>query len=236
MTVTIVFGVYDFLGLHLSQYLLNEGKEVIGFQWSNQDDDNREEKELLFGRNSNFKFFKEIKEEAFNEAGLIYLNMYDLLRDRFDSFLDIKEEIAKILKRMDNQQVIVLLPDEKREKEISLWIEEIKQSRPTIRWIRIAAELYGIWQNEPCAVQQFVTDKEKEKRMLDLSRLIYIDDFLSTWEMLMKGNQNELVVVGEHDKDYEQQGLRENMIIIQEKTSLSKGLAEIHSYNEKRKF
>ena len=84
MTATIVFGVYDFLGFHLCNHVLNEGNEVIGLQWLNNRDNEQEEMELQFGRNHNFTFFRDIAEVDFCENSLVCLNLYELMNDHFD--------------------------------------------------------------------------------------------------------------------------------------------------------
>lgn len=248
MTATIVCGVYDFLGFHLCNHILNDGNEVIGLQWENNRDDEQEEMELQFGRNHNFTFLRNLAEVDGCENSLVCLNVYELIDEKFDFFQSIASEIECIVQKLANNRIIVFLPclDEEKKSKVEKWKDSIMNITSSVQWLYMG-DIYGPWQSEKSTVQQLL--KQEEKVCLHECRLIYIDDFLLNWERILEDDRTELVVRGESQIDLcmfdysekdslllKDEGIEQTIFSIHENTSLSVGVKKLRLHNEKRNY
>ncbi|PLT33862.1 hypothetical protein [Bacillus sp. V5-8f] len=199
MELSIVIGAYQFIGFHLCKYLLEQGHEVLGADWT---DDSRtdhpiEEKQLEIGRNANFNFtsLQELKNVNTQGNVTLYICLYDYIKKGTDKTIEIKKALDALMPKMHPApRIIVLYPlgytgDERKMFETLNGQDKIIYL-PTI---------YGPWQPETMVFERGIhsngaalaTAEWKSEYMLDA---IYITDFLDYFGDILEHSENSIMV------------------------------------------
>lgn len=256
MVDTIVFGTYRFLGYHLCNYFLEKGNQVIGIDFDSETED-QDEKELIFGRNSNFSYCSINEGFELNEDRQIqvYCSLYDYLKFGYEENVSmLMKSVKDLIISIPIKEITVLLPlnmDGLKEVDLEGWRKEI-ELLSLCKWIYIP-EIYGPWLPEISPLQVMMQTKTQEET-IDISRLIFIDDLLLNWKKILALKEKEVAVIGEVHKDWREQYstltqtdmeaykiVKEHstlfpQIIIPVKTSLVDGLQALREHNKKLQF
>ncbi|WP_157950901.1 hypothetical protein [Peribacillus acanthi] len=170
----IVLGCYRFVGYHLCEFLLETGEEVIGLDWnSGMDEDEREEKALSFGRNSNFTFYPiENRNTLDIEAdSIIHVPYYDF----DDLLLDIKEQIKGITDEVRSKGNVII--------EIYPFREELIDEEEKIRLL--APTIYGPWQPKGALIRSLLSGESFSSLTGLLDDAIYVRDLVEDWSQII---------------------------------------------------
>jgi len=251
MKKNIVFGVYQFLGFHICNYLLESGYEVVGSDWLESESENVEEKKQAFGRNANFSSHS--GEWLENDKITMYICLYDYLDNPSFSLKQLEELLACIdciveKCNHDGMQMVVFLPehlDSSMKHSIDEW--KLQSGRESmIRSIHLS-ELYGPWIPSYKFIQKIVK-QEISVLKANMSKYIYIDDFFQNWKNIMTLRSKDIYVFGKQPNDWHLQlpqllvdenedELERNSIVanlyIEAKTSLREGLQLVKEHNDK---
>ncbi len=249
----VVFGVYRFLGFHLCSHLLESGQEVTGYDWQAEEDE-VEEKRQIFGRNANYSYFSEPWET--NEKIQLYICLYDYIEnpaftsEQFQQLIAYIDGFMKKLQK-NEMEIFVFLQAGYQDSLhciISEWRLKIEQNY-VVRYVYVS-ELYGPW-IPPYKPVMNILKKDYPVLKSNMSKYIYIDDFLRSWkdikaiqkkEIYVEGKQADswkkdlLLYADEKDLDFSESvaSTRKNIdIFIEANTSLGEGIEFIKSHNEK---
>ena len=249
----VVFGVYHFLGFHLCNYLLESGQEVAGYDWREEEDE-IEEKSQVFGRNDNYSYFSDHWET--NEEIQLYICLYDYFENPSYSSEQLQQLIAHIdcfIKKIqkNEMEIIILLPAESQDRLhciLSEWKLKIEQNN-VVRYLYIS-ELYGPWIPSYKPIMN-ILKKDYPVLKANMSKYIYIDDFLRSWEEIIAIQKKEIYVEGKQADSWKRDLLvyadakeldfsnsvasaRKHIdIFIEANTSLREGIELIKEHNEK---
>ena len=87
MQTYIVIGAYQFVGFYVTQYLLNQGEEVIGIDWTDSQASQYiiEEKELEIGRSANYIYFpiNKLRLLDISQQDTVFISCYDIRRGKW---------------------------------------------------------------------------------------------------------------------------------------------------------
>lgn len=248
MSPTIVLGNNEFLGFHICHYLLNQGEDVIGLKWMEARHETEEEREYLFGRNANYVEVKTIEDIPLEEQSLVCINLYDTV----NRLIEEKEELKQFFDYVKNQRVLFFLPltcSDDIQKELDQWKEHVGEWE-SVQWIYVSY-LYGPWLDKNAELQRLLA--QEKGIALDLSRAIFIEDFLGKWNDLLQLTDKCLIIQGEMQRDWQEQCASffckiENRTIEMEETeeaqvmiikatiNLKEGIQVLQAHNEKLVF
>jgi hypothetical protein len=216
MDKAIVFGVYEFVGFHLSKKLLERGYEVKGILFDSSGC-NVEEKRLEVGRNANltekewenwdgFKF-----EQEDEKPSLIILSLYDLFMASKEKLLN-SETINKWFFLIDNKeghqyQIVCLLPiqllaisiGQDGLKELRFFLEKIKEQGKNVQYYYLPS-IFGPWQPDTFLFQKFMLNNLNENVVLSESRewrkdAVFVEDAIDTMiEKIESGSIGQFVL------------------------------------------
>lgn len=230
--MNVVYGVYRFLGFHICSYLLEKGHQVAGCDWQPEDEE-ADEKQLMLGRNVNFSRCDE--RWTTDDEVQLYICLYDYLDnpDASESKMQqLTEEISLLLAKLQKQitEIVVFIPNQMQDHfhcTLREWKIKMKQDYP-VRLLYIS-ELYGPWLPSS-HTRMNVIKKEKTVLKANMSKYIFIDDFLRSWQDIMALTENEVFIAGKQDHHWNQDL---TTYVIEAKTSLREGIQLIEEHNEK---
>ncbi|WP_409304645.1 hypothetical protein [Peribacillus sp. SCS-155] len=192
----IILGALQFVGFHLSSHLLEQGYEVLGFDWE-KDTQLLEEKRLEIGRNANFTFshVHEITKYAAHSKTNIIVCWYDIDKSPSSDISSIAKEINSWLFSLNS------MPDQESprvffvgslgtEKKLSDYEPYMQVLLPTI---------YGPWQHKSMVFQSGLQQKESGDIRDKVAReykedALYIRDFIEHFERISMLQQKNVIV------------------------------------------
>lgn len=197
MDQTIIIGMYQFVGFHLTKHLLELGHDVIGIDWELND-----EKELEIGRNANFTFVKPSSLSGINVSNetTIYISLYDFNKRQVGLSMEATEEILLAFQNWgmipnEKQPTVVLLYPLGAEKEKIHTI--VEQSD----WMKVIylPTIYGPGQQEESVFEVSIQKKSRLEIEKALEReykkdAIFIDDLLASFPEITILNEKKITV------------------------------------------
>ncbi|MFJ7508389.1 hypothetical protein ACIQW7_02740 [Peribacillus simplex] len=156
MQTNIVIGTYRFVGFYVSQYLLNQGEEVIGIDWANSEASQyiMEEKELEIGRNSNYIYFpiNKLKLLDIKQQDTVFISCYDIQSGKMDKIDFVIGEIVSLIEKCkkngknETPNFVLFMPIEK---DVSIFQSILNSIRGMdSAKIIFLPTIYGPWQSE----------------------------------------------------------------------------------------
>lgn len=195
MDQTIVIGVHQFIGFHLTTKLLEKGKTVIGIDGSTDIENN--EMDLYIGRNANYSFLTidQLKEVQVSEQTTVFIDWYDMQINRENCRISV-EELTNVLQLWGEDKapiVLVLCP------MVQESVETFKE------WKRIKSEkiiylptIYGPWQPVTMTFAAVISDVDtndirtfKNDYRQDA---IFIDDVLTALPEIQKQEHQTIIL------------------------------------------
>jgi hypothetical protein len=171
MDKAMIIGIYEFIGFHLGQYLLEQGIEVIGIHIPTDDRDPfLEEKRLFIGRNANFTE-EDAKALSIVTSGLTtdvtVIDYYSFYMKRQEE--ELISAIEESIWPKENDSVIFLMPVQLYEDE-GMFNHSVAFYLPTI---------YGPWQPANFLFHQALFDPKSTIEIDErewTEDALYIDD------------------------------------------------------------
>ena len=192
MAMKIVYGVYQFLGFHIADYLLRKGEKVFGFDPETEAKNGKGEMKEFYVRNANFKQLDNLKDLSLSEGKAdIYMVLWNpaaLLPEALSFLEQIKE--TKGLEAI----ITIFSPLQAEEADIRM-VRDACQSQSIGKWIFIS-RMYGPWMPENSCVYEHIINGEYDK--LEKESPIFIDDFISRFDEIMDWPEKEMAVLGEN--------------------------------------
>ncbi|RFU64137.1 hypothetical protein [Peribacillus glennii] len=199
MELSIVIGAYQFIGFHLCKFLLEQGHEVLGADWTNDDDLNHttQEKQLEIGRNANFSYIslQELKKVSNPGKITLYISWYDFIKSDSGKTAELKNELDALLSKMPvADRTIVLYPIEYNGEERKMSKTDNVQDK-----IIFLPTIYGPWQPETMVFERGI---ESNGETLPIAALeteykldaIFITDFLACFEDIINLSENIITI------------------------------------------
>lgn len=195
MDRAMIIGVYEFIGFHLSQYLLDQGIEVIGIHIpTDESDPFLEEKRMSIGRNANFNE-KDANQSlivtSHPRTDIVFIDYYSFyMKWQEDKLVSVTE---KLIWLQDNDSVIFLMPIQS--------YEDVKRFNHNAAFYLPA--IYGPWQPSDFLFHQALVDPEATIKINErewTEDALYIDDTIKaiiknteqrTQHVLLKSNIKE---------------------------------------------
>ncbi|MGW8425954.1 hypothetical protein ACWGJQ_10710 [Peribacillus simplex] len=155
MQTNIVIGTYRFVGFYVTQYFLNQGKEVIGIDWADSEASHyiMEEKELEIGRNSNYIYFPINKLQLLDisQQDTVFISLYDIQSGKLDKIDFLIGEIVSFIEKFKNGKdetpnFVLFMPIEKDVSVFQSILSSIREIDSTK--IIFLPTIYGPWQSE----------------------------------------------------------------------------------------
>lgn len=168
MDKAVIVGVFEFLGFHLCQTLLNNGIEVDGLHLGSNDDGFfLEEKRMEIGRNANFKeyFFRDYQwTQDERQESVVIVDYYDLFMRRKETEFFALELIKGLLSHLktSKDRAVFLLPVqflskegfEKERTQVERLFGLLKKRRSAATQKFYLPTVYGPWQPEEFSFQK----------------------------------------------------------------------------------
>lgn len=167
MTKYIVVGVYQFLGFHLCNSLLEKGYEVCGVNWETKQTADVDEKAMLFDRNANFSFYPSFDSKMIEGETLLCFDGYHYSQssqiEKALSEVGVLEGASEI-----EQLRVLLFISSRMEMDSEQWMKRI-QGYSNVQCIYVD-DLYGPWLTEK---DQNAIEEEEQS--------IYVEDLCQEW-------------------------------------------------------
>lgn len=198
MDKAVIVGVFEFLGFHFCQNLLNKGLEVDGLHvGGNEEGFFLEEKRMEIGRNANFKeyVFQDYQWSKENRVEtVIIVDYYDLFMRKKEGDFFALQPIKALLSYLKNSKdmVIFLLPVrllsekgfEKERIKVERLLGLLKRGSGSIKKFYLPT-VFGPWQSEEFSFQQHFLRGEGNNRIkVDerecLADAIFVEETLQT--------------------------------------------------------
>ena len=198
MGTYIVIGAYQFVGFHVTQYLLGQGEEVIGIDWEGTKTNQHiiEEKELEIGRNANFTYFpiNKLRLLDVSEQFTILLSFYDskkgeagltdLEKDHIISFL----EKCKKNDHVNSLKIMILLPIDGDTNEFRSVLNAC-EGIDAVKLVFLPT-IYGPWQAgtshlEKSEIQAIIDSEFREDAL-------FITDFITSFERILSSSDRNI--------------------------------------------
>lgn len=196
MEQTIVIGVHQFIGFHLTNKLLEKGKTVIGIDDSTDREDN--EMDLYIGRNANYSFrtLDQLKEIKVSEETTVFIDWYDIQINRENCRIS-AEELTKVLQLWGEDKepiVLVLCPIVQDSEETFIEWKRIKSEK-----IIYLPTVYGPWQPVTMSFAAAISDVETKELIRTLKNdyrldAIFIDDVLNALPEIQKQEHQTIIL------------------------------------------
>jgi hypothetical protein len=190
MDKVAIFGTYHFLGFNLCEKMLEEGIEVVGYRFCDDDKEEYiEHKQFLIGRNANFteKILTSEDEYLFETTDesttILIFSFYDLYFSTKEmSYTYIQNFLTKHISTKSYARIIILFPIEflkSMPKAILSKINQLKGQSIKIQAIYLPT-IYGPWQSSLFMFQQYLLKNQDKRPKLDhrenTTDAIYIKD------------------------------------------------------------
>ncbi|WHY57865.1 hypothetical protein [Peribacillus simplex] len=202
MQTNIVIGTYRFVGFYVTQYLLNEGKEVIGIDWADSEASQyiMEEKELEIGRNSNYIYFpiNKLKLLDISKQDTVFISLYDIQSGKLDKIDFLIGEIVSFIEKFKNGKdetpnFVLFMPIEK---DVSIFqsilssIREIDSAK-----IIFLPTIYGPWQSEGMSFEAGINQLGQSDIHAAITAeytgdALYITDFINAMEAVLTSSSD----------------------------------------------
>lgn len=197
MESSIVLGAYQFIGFHLCKHLLDQGIEVLGVDWIQDEIPSTiiEEKEMEIGRNSNFSF-KPLKHLEASEGAsrtTLFICWYDVVKSNRSTGEAVKSMIRmlvdKFKERNERIRIVLLYPLGYGDEELMFTVDQIIHL-PTI---------YGPWQHDSMVFEQGIRGIGEAKIKAAVEDeytldAIYIEDLLASLENMLSRAAKHIIV------------------------------------------
>lgn len=205
MGTYIVVGAYQFVGFHVTQYLLGQGEEVIGIDWEGSKTHQHiiEEKELEIGRNANFTYFpiNKLRLLDVSEQFTIVLSFYDSKKGEADlTDLDIDHIISFLEKCKKNDHVkslkiMILLPIDGDTNEF----QSVLSACEGIEAVKMVflPTIYGPWQPESMSFEAGTSHLEESEIQAIIDSefredALFITDFINSFERILSSTDRNI--------------------------------------------
>lgn len=184
MDKAIIVGVYEFIGFHLCNFLLENGIEVTGIHIPNDENDLfLEEKRLSFGRNSNFSERKLSDIQSIQEdrgKTFCFIDYYSFYMKKEEEQLE--TSIHPLVQTESLPQMVFALPiqlcEETSSKKKQYLFELIEES-----WNFYLPTVYGPWQPLYFSFQKALLDPQSTVQVTEreyMKDALYIDDVIQS--------------------------------------------------------
>ena len=233
----IVYGVYQFLGFHIADYLLRKGEKVFGYDPEIDAKNGMGEMKEFYVRNANFKQLDNLKDFSLSEGKAdIYMDLWNpaALLPEVLSFLEQTKETKGL-----EASITIFSPLQTEEADIRI-VRDACQSLPNLqigKWIFIS-RMYGPWMPENSCVYEHIINGEYDK--LEKDTLIFIEDFLARFDEIMDCPDKEMAVLGENAPETQvvpskmsESPLLKKAFRVPEKTSMGEGAKILLEHKKK---
>lgn len=205
MGTYIVVGAYQFVGFHVTQYLLGQGEEVIGIDWEDSQTNQYiiEEKELEIGRNANFTYFpiNKLRLLDVSEQFTIILSFYDSRKGKVGLTDFQVDDIVTFLgkcKRNDhvnNLEIMILLPIDGDTDEFQPVLSACEGLK-SVKMVFLPT-VYGPWQPESMSFEAASRQLEQADIEATLASefredALFITDFLAAFERILSSKDKNI--------------------------------------------
>ena len=192
MAMKIVYGVYQFLGFHITDYLLRKGEKVIGID--PETENGIGEMKEFYVRNANFRQLDSLKDLSLSDSKadvyMVVWNPEGTLEESLSFLGQLKEREGL------ETNVTIFSPLEMKEADIRS-IRDAYTGHPSgqiDKWVYVSG-MYGPWMPEDSCVYEHILKGEYDK--LGEVKPIYIEDFLARFEEILSHPDSELAVFGD---------------------------------------
>ncbi|MED3982924.1 hypothetical protein P4646_02310 [Peribacillus simplex] len=205
MQTNIVIGTYRFVGFYVTQYLLNQGEEVIGIDWADSEASRyiMEEKELEIGRNSNYIYFpiNKLKLLDIKQQDTVFISCYDIQSGKMDKIDFVIGEIVSLIEKCkkngknETPNFVLFMPIEK---DVSIF-QSILSSIRGIDSAKIIflPTIYGPWQSEGMSFEAGINQLEQSDIKAAIAAeytgdALYITDFVNALEEVTSSSDRDI--------------------------------------------
>ncbi|CAH0201835.1 hypothetical protein SRABI84_01920 [Peribacillus simplex] len=205
MQTNIVIGTYRFVGFYVTQYLLNQGEEVIGIDWADSEASQyiMEEKELEIGRNSNYIYFpiNKLKLLDIKQQDTVFISCYDIQSGKMDKIDFVIGEIVSLIEKCkkngknETPNFVLFMPIEK---DVSIF-QSILSSIRGIDSAKIIflPTIYGPWQSEGMSFEAGINQLEQSDIKAAIAAeytgdALYITDFVNALEEVTSSSDRDI--------------------------------------------
>ncbi|MCM3663020.1 hypothetical protein M3204_01295 [Mesobacillus subterraneus] len=211
MERAVIFGVYDYIGYSLCQYMLDMGVEIDGVHsGSSTEEYFTEEKRLEIGRNANFSE-KKLKEWVNTGAvELLFISLFE--SDQSSTANGIFTDM--LLKKLEysNSSIILILPayfaveNEKMEESQRSLLRFFEKRKHSVLEVYLPT-IYGPWQPEGFFFQQALNYLEDGKHTPEIAGwewthdAIYIDDAITEIVEMAEAGEKGKVLLSSGEKN-----------------------------------
>jgi hypothetical protein len=197
----LIVGGLQFIGYHISNYFVENGKPVIGIEWE-KNNNLIEEKQLEIGRNSNFKLvdLENITSVELMEDTTIIVSWYDIDKGSTENKEQVIREIDAYLGSLKH-------PSRKLEPKVifleCMTEEGIDPGRPRTEYQPDSSiflpTIYGPWQHKSMVFEQAIRKQERTQIKASVSSeykgdAIYITDLLEKFELIIQIPKKRIAV------------------------------------------
>ena len=234
MAMKIVYGVYQFLGFHITDYLLRKGDKVIGIDPETENGSG--EMKEFYVRNANFKQLDSLKDLSLSDGKA---DVYMVLWNPGGMLVESLSFLEQLKERKELEtNITIFSPLEIKEADIRS-VRDVctgHPSRKIDKWIYISS-MYGPWMPEDSCVYEHILKGEYDK--LGEVKPIYIEDFLAKFEEILRHPDTELAVWGEQmparqaDSGEGESILFKPQFCIPEQTSIAEGSRILAEHKKK---
>ncbi|CAH0344468.1 hypothetical protein [Bacillus sp. CECT 9360] len=197
MELSIVLGAYQFIGFHVCKYLLDQGIEVLGVDWTEDSPDSDpiiEEKQMEIGRNSNFTYLQlnQLEANAGTSKTTLFISWYDVIKARNSMDKGVKNTIQNLInkfhERAERPRIVLLYP-------LGCGDEEKISTADQIIYL---PTIYGPWQHENMVFEQGIRSNSAAKLKSALEDeytldAIYINDLLDSFENMLSQAEKKII-------------------------------------------
>ncbi|WP_144526945.1 hypothetical protein [Peribacillus simplex] len=202
MQTNIVIGTYRFVGFYVTQYLLNQGKEVIGIDWADSEASQNimEEKELEIGRNSNYIYFPINKLQLLDisQQDTVFISLYDIQSGKLDKIDFLIGEIVSFIEKFKNGKdetpnFVLFMPIEKDVCVFQSILSSIREIDSTK--IIFLPTIYGPWQSEGMSFEAGINQLGQSDINAAIAAeytgdALYITDFVNALEAVLTSSSD----------------------------------------------
>ncbi|WP_342615270.1 hypothetical protein [Peribacillus frigoritolerans] len=202
MQTNIVIGTYQFVGFYVTQYFLNQGKEVIGIDWADSEASQyiMEEKELEIGRNSNYIYFpiNKLKLLDISQQDTVFISLYDIQSGKLDKIDYLIGEIVSFIEKFKNGKdempnFVLFMPIEKDDsifQSILSSIREVDSAK-----IIFLPTIFGPWQSENMSFESGINQLGQSDINAAIAAeytgdALYITDFVNALEAVLTSSSD----------------------------------------------